>query len=365
MCNFVGSIARRERRLTFLVQSGRNVGRTTVSHRHPKSIGSSLTESRYFHPVSIGDLGTLQDGGMGYNNPTEIALEECARVWRSKPRRDLILSFGTGTTTDVASPSTPARGWLADWMPFRVARWSRSGLGKILDPQIVHRRVKHTLYSHDRPSFDRYFRLNLDLPGPLPRMDDVSSMASLIAEARERRHDPVFTRIKLVMIASSFFFELDRTPTRASSGRRLCVGSIRIRGDPARVLGLLPLDRSTRMRFVKDDEDLAVGHPTEWLCPSCGRFDLPVRFRVSNTIDPVAISLRLGQDSGHHISGFPREPRWFVEQQQLDDVFFAHPSPADDCVCRAKAKPGAGSGRRKRPASGRIGPPRTKRRRAS
>lgn len=272
-------------------------------------------------------------------NPTEIALEECTHVWRSKPRRDIILSFGTGVAPHPARPVDPSRGGFTDSILFRIARWSRSRLSQGLDPQVVHRRVRHTLYWHDRPSFDRYFRLNLDLPGPLPRMDDVTCMAPLMTLAAGRSGDPIFQRIKSAMIASSFFFELDRLPTPANAGRRLCIGSIRVRGDPTRVLNLLPGGHTARVRFTKDDEDLAVGRASDWLCPTCGRFNLPVRFLVSSMIDPVSISLRLGQGGAHHISGFPQELGWFIREQRLHDVFFAPPSLAVACVCRTKAGP--------------------------
>lgn len=272
-------------------------------------------------------------------NPTEIALEEYTHIWPSKPRRDIILSLGTGIAPSAASTVRSARGDFADGVLFRIARWSRSRLFNVLDPQVVDRRVRHTLYWHDRPAFDRYFRLNLDLPGPLPRMDDVTCMAPLMAAAAEHRGDPIFLRIKSAVIASSFFFELHSPPAFASGGRRWCVGSIRVRNDPARVLSLLPTGSATRLRFTKDDEDLAVGPAHDWLCSACGRFDLPVRFLVSSTIDPISISLRVEQGAAHHISGFPQELRWFIREQRLHDPFFTPGWLGADCVCRSKMRP--------------------------
>lgn len=297
-------------------------------------------------------------------NPTEIALEECAHAWPSRPRRDLIVSIGTGIVADAASPIGPSRAAFADCMPFRVARWSRSRLCKVLDPQVIHRRVKHTLYSHDRPSFDRYFRMNLDMPGPLPRMDDVTCMTPLMADAGERGSDATFVRIKLAVIASSFFFELDDMPAWVVGGRRLCVGTIRVRGDPARVLELLASDPTDLVRFTKDDEDLAVGRPSDWLCAQCGRFGRPVGFLVPSMIEPVTLSVRVGHGPEQAISGFPRELQWFVDQQRLHDPFSSAPSSASECVCRVKSKPRP-LVVRKRAAPERSSGPRMKRRRVA
>lgn len=290
-------------------------------------------------------------------NPTDIALDESAKLWPSRPRRDVILSIGTGLPSGTFSPTETPTGYFANCMASRIARWSCSRLSNALNPQLTHERVQRNLHSHDQPSLHRYFRMNLDIPGPLPRMDDVTCMASLMTEVEQRRHDPIFHRIRLAMVASSFFFELERRPARIRGGYYMVHGALHIRGDPVRILELVRAIQPGPMRFTKDDEDLAVVESSERLCAKCGRFRVPVRFAVPNVNDPIALCLRLGSGPEHRISGFPQALRWFIDRQRLNDPFSMPDPAATGCGCPSRGKGRALSTRKRalpQRASGRI-----------
>ena len=48
-------------------------------------------------PANTEGLGTFQDGGLMHNNPVDLALWECQKIWPSTTIPDVVLSLGTGT----------------------------------------------------------------------------------------------------------------------------------------------------------------------------------------------------------------------------------------------------------------------------
>ena len=285
--------------------------------------------------MRIGQHGAYQDGGLRNPNPTGIAMEEITEVFESKTRRDLVLSLGTGLPPRTTSPEDSCfRSRLMDCSGLRFMRWSRERLREALDAEVVHQEVSRMFNALDSPSIARYHRLNLELPDGLPRLDDATSMESLMAGVEHCRDVSKLSEIKMALIASSFYFELDGPPIRGRDGQYRCSGAIRIRGDPEHVCELVRTVHTGRVQFAKNHEDVAELQLAEKQCIFCRRFNLPIKFAVPELDIHVTISIRLGADQGHHISGFPQTMGWFITQQSLDDPFSRPCYPTDACVCR-------------------------------
>lgn len=105
----------------------------------------------YFDPISIGRAGmqaTFVDGGLGYNNPIEQALEEARRVF---PKRKVacIVSIGTGLAPVIRFPNAPKTS------PFKLVDALKE---MATDSDITAERVQ--VRFHD--TNDTYFRFNVD-----------------------------------------------------------------------------------------------------------------------------------------------------------------------------------------------------------
>lgn len=226
-----------------------------------------------------------------------------------------------------------------DWSVSRIFHWSHLRLGHVVNAETVHENVSRMLHAFDPASIARYERLNLQVQGSLPRLDDVSSMASLMDQVDRSRDDAALSRIRVALIASSFFFELDCMPIYMPNGHYLCDGAIRIRGDAQLVLDLVRTIHGDQVQIVDDMGELVDVQLSSGMCWFCSRFNQPVRFIVRELDHTVNLSLRLGPAGEHRISGFPQKLRWFIAQQRLDDPFSpAQPSP-DICICRSSTKP--------------------------
>lgn len=289
--------------------------------------------------MPIGRHGTYQDGGMRNPNPTDIAMEEVPEVFGSRTRYDLVLSLGTGLPPLTTSPGdTGFRSLLIDCSGLRVMRWSHERLRETVDAETVHQKILRMFNASEPASIARYHRLNLDLPNGLPSLDDTTSMDSLMAGVEHCRDVSKLSEVKMALIASSFYFELDRSPAYGRDGRCRCSGTIHIRGNPEHVCELVRTVQTGRIRFAKSDEDIAELHLAEKQCIFCKRFSLPIAFVVPQLDTNITLSIRLGAGQEHHISGFPQTMEWFITQQRLDDPFSRSYSPAEACVCRqAKA----------------------------
>jgi len=81
----------------------------TYSQKHERATDCAIWEAvrattaapGYFDEITIQDPGnatlrTFIDGGVGYNNPAECAIEEAKQIWPHRPV-GILLSIGTGT----------------------------------------------------------------------------------------------------------------------------------------------------------------------------------------------------------------------------------------------------------------------------
>lgn len=322
-----------DNRLTWNFQSTSYLSRTSVStigRCHNSDLPTKLTVSRYLEAVSVGACGMYQDGGLSNPNPTDIAVVESKALWDARTRFDLVLSLGTGLSqkVDIVSrqSETPSN------VLSRLVRWSRARLFDAIDSEEVDRRVSKMLGEVDYPIYERW---NPKFSGDLPRLDDIKSMDRLCEMVGDSTPEASLAKVKKILVASSFFFELKSLPKYVRSrSSYLCEGTIRIRGDPNFVLELLESLNCGPAQFVVNGERLNdAAHSRGGVCRKCRRFSQTVKFHVKDMDSSETVSLDLGQWGQHRISGFPQDMAWFCNLQGLHDVFSERPRPRCSCEC--------------------------------
>ncbi|KAH6989842.1 hypothetical protein EDB80DRAFT_162470 [Ilyonectria destructans] len=97
--------------------------KTYLDSRRPTSAASRATWASpyYFEPFKGStDTNALFDGGLFYNNPTDLAFAEKRRLWPDHIGLDLLLSVGSGTiaTNDEKPYITPS--YIPDWVKTRA-----------------------------------------------------------------------------------------------------------------------------------------------------------------------------------------------------------------------------------------------------
>jgi patatin-like phospholipase/acyl hydrolase/energy-coupling factor transporter ATP-binding protein EcfA2 len=170
---------------------------------------------RIFKPFGHEASGQIfQDGGIYYNNPIELAVQEKKLIWPevAETHADIVLSIGTGYNSGSSGQSIS---------PGRIARWNKVSRAKRLAKVSIDQ-FQSTLNSEEAwRNFvnvsalperleGRYIRLNLPLAENPPKLDEVSSMADLQEMTRSsftRRRDELKS-IADRLIATSFYFEL-------------------------------------------------------------------------------------------------------------------------------------------------------------
>lgn len=195
-----------------------------------------------------------------------------------------------------------------------------------LDGQKVWQDVLNRL---DRQSREDYFRLNVFLPYEEPRIDDISSMASLRSSVytQPQLNKDCF-EVAAALLVASFYFEFIDVP-RFGSGRYLCQGSIR-----SRLPGSVCVTASDRVlgldwSFVTESEVLAHYNSTEDLCSECSRYYKKVRFTIRSPQESFTLFIQ-SSDQTRKISGFPRTMKWFQSEQHLGWPFGTAYHDADE-----------------------------------
>lgn len=231
-----------------------------------------------------------EDGGLSSSTPTDIEIVEGKTIWQARTAFDLILSLGTGETLDGRSDASnrdSSTNILA-----RLLTWSQARLSEAISSEEVHRRVTKMLGNADAHA---YVRLNHKLPGDLPRLDDAKSMNRLLDMVDELSLGSSLARVRKMLVASSFFFELKKPPTYCGSDGYQCEGTIRIRGDPNLVLELLDAFKNDRMQFIRNGKVLCEDVHSGGMCHHCRRFSQPVQFYVNDLDASETISLKFSE----------------------------------------------------------------------
>lgn len=167
---------------------------------------------------------------------------------------------------------------------------------------------------------ERYHRLNLEIPGIEPQLDDVLRITELkhrTLEAIESHVDvtPVIDSI----LASMFYFELDEHPFPVNRAYR-CSGYVFCR------LDLPPEGRQYLYNRLLETSSwfLIQGSPTrcvEAIPKSLPPFKRRIKFNVKTLDETVGISVRGLTNTTKPISGFPTTLRKLIDALQLDSPF--------------------------------------------
>ncbi|KAH8587835.1 hypothetical protein B0O99DRAFT_583936 [Bisporella sp. PMI_857] len=256
-------------------------------------VGSRLSESgTYFKPHHIDGVGTFQDGGLWRNNPIDIAISEARALWPTIVEPDVVLSLGTGgfITRCLESFLSTMDGQKFYDLP---NQWNRAADG-----------------------MNRYFRLNVQLEGKTPALDDVSTMSPLKSEARKQHtKNKSLDELAECLISTLFYFELTSRPIRNRShfscqGQILCIIEPSDKEDDA-LQGLLDRLTEKGSRFYIAHRPLS--GPINSLAnvdPVTTHFRVKVELRVRDLDSLIPISLRLGNTNrsvgeGRNISASP------------------------------------------------------------
>ncbi|KAH7303139.1 acyl transferase/acyl hydrolase/lysophospholipase [Stachybotrys elegans] len=259
-------------------------------------VGNRETNNVYFRPRHILGLGTFQDGGLLFNNPVTIAMQEAAALFPATPKPSLVVSLGTGSARKGRPDTSTSRCFWRDSFPLRVFRafWQSGSSSRAWTQLLSHQEMG------DKGEF---FRFDIEFDGPEPPLDDVLVMKEIRDEARDTMLDsPTLDCLVLRTRAELFFFELDperpyqfiggayesRTPEFEAFMAQLNASSAEF------------LDRFTRLRD--------------------GNFSKVIKFQTPSRQEPIAISLR-EKDTAYPISGAPFSLQWLIDAQQLEARF--------------------------------------------
>ncbi|KAK7928494.1 hypothetical protein PG985_005492 [Apiospora marii] len=277
-------------------------------------IRCSTAAPYYFKPRRIDGLGTFQDGGLAFNNPAAIAVQE---AFASGAEPSIIVSLGTGAAKTRSPVLGDSRRLLQDSFPMRIFRafWQGSS---------SHRAWQQLLRHTKSDSQSNLFRFDIEFEGPVPALDDVAEMQNVAKLARDEilhspSLEPLIHRIK----AELFVFELSPdAPFRFHNGVYLCAGRILCRLQPK-----TPEYNAFMCQLAQSSASLHVAHQRiikgVWGSPTVNtqeQFHQEVSFQIKSRDRPFSISLAVG-DYHSHISGSPFTLEGLVEQQKLNAVF--------------------------------------------
>lgn len=180
----------------------------------------------YFKPFVKCKTGTVYtDGAIHYNCPAWVADHERRVLWEDVRNRDpdIFLSFGTGLSTQ---PATQSADIAAEIPKAERAHQKRSTSGftlmwrtalGIIDSQLncekawndylgkISSRTDPVLAAEARR---RHMRINVQLNGSRPRLDQVDQIEALGDQALySARGNPDIREIAHRLVASSFYFE--------------------------------------------------------------------------------------------------------------------------------------------------------------
>ncbi|KAA8903651.1 hypothetical protein FN846DRAFT_779968 [Sphaerosporella brunnea] len=171
---------------------------------------------RYFRPFHDKPTGAyFADGALCFNNPVEIADDERKLLWPQHPQPAMLLSIGTGSKAGI----TGADGSDADSMPNhngpcaylrRLKVIVTHQIAQNMDAQRIWERF---MDKQERGTGGKYFRLNPEFKGPLPKLDQVKDLETLEKKANDfcGEESAQLKEIADRLIASLFYFSLDNS----------------------------------------------------------------------------------------------------------------------------------------------------------
>ncbi|KAJ5737415.1 uncharacterized protein N7483_002540 [Penicillium malachiteum] len=287
----------------------------------PDAGACSTAAPIYFDTINLpGFAGSpFQDGGVRANNPLAIAWRESTILWPAARRPDLLVSVGTGF-----SPAAPSRatGLLKRLREGALPRLIRATLSSpTMDGDQGFREALNYLSHRPNPNV---FRVDHEIDGTLPELDDVCSLEML----SQRTFVVADELVRAVLASAALFFELDDIPTQRHAGLH-CQGSILCaRPDAAGILRRV-LVEIPEARFQAGQSRQLGPVDVADCCHFCGYFRRRVEFVVASLDEGFTIEIA-NHVSSQKIGGFPKSAREFLEDQQA----FARFGRADHQVSR-------------------------------
>jgi hypothetical protein len=269
----------------------------------------SLTVTCSVFPAHhIDGVGTLQDAGLLENDPELWARAETKALFPHLEVPDFVVSLGTGepapSNYDVSTEDRRRDGMLGRlWHLI----WEKSR-----DKAV--RRASSMAQSAG-------FRLNIDLDGDEPTLDDTSSIPKLVSTvATDASLQPKIDAVARRMVASLFYFVVDPSTRRCASDKYMLTGQILCsirRSEPA-LEALLAKLTNSRGRFMVNGAPIVGAVPGGSFLGKDGNLQVRVN---TKTPDKVAITLDMGEAGACDISGSPFSVQKLVAAQGLDDPF--------------------------------------------
>ncbi|KAL6229143.1 hypothetical protein BDW75DRAFT_250095 [Aspergillus navahoensis] len=270
----------------------------------------SMLPSKYFTTKHLPDIGTFQDGGISANCPLRPAIRESEIIWPACKRPDLVISIGTGYPHEQsANQANSERGF---WSGGFVERAIRTFLQS---PAVNSRRGwQDALDSIPECLRPDVFRLDREVAGDLPELDDSSALEGLCELPYS-----IPDELTRAWLAKCFFFELDEVPANVLGSYR-CRGSILCckynAGKIVKQMALIFQDarfmlaRGSNLGTVEDGNG----------CSICGYYRKCVSFEVPSLNEVISLEVR--GTAGHSaIGGFPTSIQSILQAQQADAPF--------------------------------------------
>ena len=175
----------------------------------------------FFHEPS---KQVFTDGAVYYNNPINVADNECKLLWPNLryDTPDIVVSLGTMykpsyiLAKDTKKSSTDGAGAIPHGKPF--SKNATDHLVSAMDSEKTwesYLAIVHPLSTHE----SRYVRLNPRLYGELARPDQLESLRDLQSFARAQfTRDPRIQEVAKQLIASTFYFEKTQSYKETTPG---------------------------------------------------------------------------------------------------------------------------------------------------
>ena len=244
----------------------------------------------------------------------DLAIWESQKIWAGSTAPDIVLSLGTGTEDQNQSPKAPHfRHIINDGF---IPRLARSFMSSTNGEQTYRDSVNRM---DDRQKAN-CFRLNVELPGEEPRLDDVGQIDALRNSVCLRPGDVKDLRKILgALLAASFFFELDISHWFEQSLHE-CRGFIRCRNDPREIIRLLNELYPGEVRFATPTGSTST-IKLEDICSACNSYCKRVHFQAGQPTCDITICLRFNDLEHRNISGFPQTIDRLVDREGLNSPF--------------------------------------------
>lgn len=252
----------------------------------------------------LNNFGYAQDGGLTYNNPAIIAIQETADLFPLTPKPSIVVSLSTGSKRSSSSPDTTRR-ILGDTFVPRILRAFMRG-----DSQRIWKQFVSTQQNQEDCEF---FRFDIEFEDNQPGLDSVENIESLGRTARESIvGSRELKRLAYCIRAQLFYFELDGLP-KFRNGAYECSGRLLCRLSESIGYDALMTRLNGAATFTIAEKTI----PAVCIGKS---FYKRVHFRMPTRNSPFSIKL-LHESEECHISGSPFTIDWLVKAQKLDACF--------------------------------------------